>query len=681
MEYYKEHIKTIALIGAMGTGKTSLAESIAYVSGIIQKKGEIEKGSTISDFTAEEVNHHYSINSSLIPVFYKNDKINFIDLPGSNEFVTDLYNTLPILSGAILVIDSTRGIDAQTKSYYRMLKEHKIPTIILLSKIDKENVDFDKLLEDLKEKLGASVVPFMYPEGGKNNFNGFAYVLNKKGYKVEGDKTAEGEVDADVKEKVSTLYDKIVEEAAAQDEGLMEKFFEGEELSVEEIASGLKAGLLSESLVPVIVANSLLNTGVKELLDIVVSLFPSMSDTKPMESNTEGLEYDEKKPFAGYVFKTIVDPFIGTISFVIIVNGSLKVGQEMIVLGKTEKVNQSFILTGKNQNSYDIAYAGDIVCIAKLQSLATGLTLTDKQSSVEIKKVAMPTPTIFKAIIPKNKQDEDKLSGALQRLALEDLSFEIVRNKETKQQLIGGQGSVHVDTLLEKMKNMFKVEVTTEKQKIVYREAIRSTAEAEGRYVKQSGGAGYYGIVVMRFEPCTEDSYFSEEIFGGSVPKNYFPPIEKGFFEALENGPLAGFPVINVHAVLTDGKYHPVDSNELAFKNAAKVAFKNACEKIKKIILEPIMHVNIKISDEYLGDILGDINKRRGRVLGMNKVGDYQIVECEVPEAEIISYNIDLKAMTQGDGTFTREFIRYEEVPQNVADKVIEAAKLEQSQE
>ena len=406
-----------------------------------------------------------------------------------------------------------------------------------------------------------------------------------------------------------------------------------------------------------------------------------MAETKPMESSDANLKYDETKPFLGYVFKTTVDPFIGTISYIIVVNGSLKVGQEAITNGETVKINQSFMLMGKQQLAYDTAYAGDIVCVGKLDALQTGNTLAEKGVATLIKKPALPTPTYFRAILPKSKKDEDKLSSALQKLSLEDQSFEIVRNKETRQQLVGGQGSVHIDSILEKMKNMFKVEVTTEKQKIVYREAIRNTCQAEGRYVKQSGGAGYYGVVVMKFEPCEEDSFWTEEIFGGSVPKGYFPPIEKGFFEALETGPLAGFPVIHVHATLLDGKYHPVDSNELAFKNAAKDAFKKACDDkaTKKIILEPIMKVVVNVSDEYLGDILGDVNKRRGRVLGMNKVGDSQVVECEIPEAEIITYNIDLKALTQGDGTFTREFVRYEEVPANVAEKVIEQAKADQA--
>ena len=669
MNYQKENIKNIALIGGMGVGKTTLVEAIALACGVITKKGEVEKGNTISDFSQEELNHKYSISASIVPVEYKGTKINFIDFPGMNEFVEDLYNDIPVCSGAILVVDATKGVDVQAKSYYRFLQEKKVPTIILVSKADKENVDFDRIVEELQSKFGQTVVPFMYPEGGKNNFTGFSFALNKKSYinGAESDST---------NSTINDLYDKIVEEAAGQDEELMEKFFGGEELTSEEILKGVKAGLASESLTPVALVDSLHNVAVNQLLDLVTSLFPSMAETKPLESN-EDLSYDETKPFVGYVFKTIVDPFVGTISLVNIVNGTLKVGQEIVVNGSTEKVNQSAMLCGKTQTPYDVAYAGDIVCITKLSSLETGLTLNDKTRNVVFKKPELPKPTYYRAILPKTKNDEDKLSGALQKLALEDQTFEVVRNKETKQQLVGGQGSVHIDTLIEKMKNL-KVLVTTEDQKIVYREAIKSKCEAEGRYVKQSGGAGYYGVVVMRFEPCQEDSFWTEEIFGGSVPKNYFPPIEKGFFEALETGPLAGFPVINVHGTLLDGKYHPVDSNELAFKNAAKEAFKNATKNAKKIILEPIMKVNVKVSDEYIGNIYSDVSKRRGRVLGSDKVGDYTIVECEMPEAEIINYNIDLKAMTQGDGSFSREFVRYEEVPANVADKIIKAAQAEQ---
>jgi len=684
MEYLKEHIKNIALVGGMGVGKTTLTEAFAFVGGAIQKKGEVEKGNTVSDYSTEEINHKYSISASLVPITYKDYKINFIDLPGLNEFVEDIYNELPICSGAILVIDAQRGVDVQTKSYYRLLKEKHVPMMILVSKIDKENVDYDAVLAGIREKFGQTevVVSLMYPEGGKNNFNGFLDAVSKKSYTVKN-----GEVSSVVPEGVAEtlvdeLHSKLIEEAAGQDDTLMDKFFGGEELTDEEVLRGLKKGVVSASILPVAIANSIQNVGITQLLDCIISIFPSMSEVKPMESNVLDLTYDETKPFVGYVFKTTVDPFIGTISFVIVVNGTLKVGQEIIVQNETEKVNQSFMICGKIQSPYNVAYAGDIVCIAKLSSLQTGLTLNDKTTSVQFKDPELPKPTYFKAIIPKTKADEDKLSGAIQKLALEDQSFEILRNKETKQQLIGGQGSIHIDTILEKMKNMFKVEVTTEKQKIVYREAIRATVQAEGRYVKQTGGAGYYGVVVMKFEPCTEDSYWTEEIFGGSVPKNYFPPIEKGFYEALETGPLAGFPVINVHGILLDGKYHPVDSNELSFKNASKIAFKNACasREAKNIILEPIMHVQIRVSDEYLGDILGDINKRRGRILGMNKVGDYQIIDCEMPEAEIVNYNIDLKAMTQGDGVFKREFVRYEEVPSTIAEKIIENAKAEQAQ-
>ena len=665
MNFKKENIRNIALIGGMGVGKTTLAEAFALATGVITKKGEVEKGTTISDFTAEEKNHKYSIAASLIPVVHKGVKINFIDVPGMNEFVEDLYNDTPICSGAILCIDATKGIDVQAKAYHRFLVDHKVPTLVLVTKVDKENVEYEKVVEDIQAKFGTTCLKLMLPEGGKNNFQGFSYVLNKKQY-IKGAESDSANAE------VAGLYDQIAEEAAGQDEELMDKFFGGEELTPEDILKGLKAGVASESLLPIALVDSLHDVAVDKILDLCVSLFPSMAEVKPIKASEE-LSYDENKPFVGYVFKTTVDSFVGAISYVIIVNGSLKIGQEIVVDGDdTEKVNQSFMVCGKTQNSYDEAFAGDIVCISRLDSLHVGASLCDKSRNVTFEKPELPHPTYFRAILPKTKNDEDKLSGALQKLALEDQTFQIVRNKETKQQLIGGQGNVHIDVLIEKMKS-YKVEVTTEDQKIVYREALRSVCQAEGRYVKQSGGAGYYGVVVMKFEPCKEDSYWTEEIFGGSVPKNYFPPIEKGFYEALETGPLAGFPVINVHGTLLDGKYHPVDSNELAFKNAAKEAFKNATKDAKKVILEPIMHVNVKVSDEYVGNILSDVSKRRGRVLGMNKVGDYTIVETEMPEGEIISYNIDLKAMTQGDGSFTREFVRYEDVPGNVAEKIIKA--------
>ena len=668
MDFQKDKIKNIALIGGMAVGKTSLAEAIALACGVITKKGEVEKGNTISDFSQEEISHHYSISASLIPVVHNGVKLNFIDFPGMNEFVQDLYNDLIACSGAVLVIDATKGVDVQARSYYRFLKERKMPTLILVTKVDKENVDFDKIISDIQENFGQGAIPLMYPEGGKNNFKGFTNVLTKQSF--IGGATSESQ-NADA----LALYDKIIEEAAAQDDDLMTKYFDGEELTQEEVLKGVKLGLSTDSLTPVALCDSLHNVAVKEVLDLVASLFPSMAEAKPLEANEE-LAFDETKPFVGYVFKTTVDPFIGTISYCLVVNGTLKVGQEIVVNGKTEKVNQTAMICGKNQTPYDTAYAGDIVVITKLASLETGATLNDKTRKVVITKPESPKPTYYRAIIAKTKNDEDKMSAALQKLALEDQTFEILRNKETKQQLIGGQGSVHIDSLIEKMKNL-KVEVFTEEQKIVYREAIKSVCEAEGRYVKQSGGAGYYGVVVMRFEPCEEESHWSEQIFGGSVPKNYFPPIEKGFFEALENGPLAGFPVINVHGILLDGKYHPVDSNELAFKNAAKEAFRNATKNARKIILEPIMKVIVKVSDDYVGNIMSDVSKRRGRVLGMNKVNDYTVVECEMPEAEIINYNIDLKAMTQGDGSFSREFIRFEEVPANVAEKIIKAAQAE----
>ena len=686
-EYFKKDIKNIVLMGHMGSGKTTLVEALAYVGKSIAKKGEVDKKTSISDYTVEEQTHKFSVSAASVPVYYNDVKLNFIDLPGLNEFVYDQYNCLPIASSAILVLDATKGVEVGTMRAWRAIRKQGIPAFVVVNKMDKENIHFDKILDQIKEKLGNHVLPFMYPLGKADSFEGFANVVDLTARRFQGSEIVDSTIDQDKLDKVNELHSAVVEAVAESSEELLEKFFSGEELTVDEINGGLRQAIAAGDVTPILLASGIKDMGAKVMLDLINNLLPSMDEyrgLKALDASEKEMvvKVDDNAPFAGYVFKTLVDPFIGTISFVFVANGQLAQGQTVFVDDKAATVGPLFTLLGKQQNPVDVAHAGDIVCVSKMPQLYTGASLLEKGLNIRFVKATLPNPTIYKAILPKNKADEDKLSSSLQKLALEDQSFEIVRNKETKQQLIGGQGAIHIDLVLEKMKNMFKVDVNTDKQKIVYRETLKSKAQAEGRYVKQSGGSGYYGVVVMSFEPTEGDSVFTEQIFGGAVPKNYFPAVEKGFFEALEAGPLAGYPVINVKAVLLDGKYHPVDSNELAFKNAAKLAFKESCSKAKLALLEPIMSLKITVSDEYLGDILGDINKRRGRVLGMHQSsdGNFQVVEAEVPEAEIVTYTLDLKAMTQGDGVFSREFLRYEEVPGNVAEKVIAEAKAEAEQ-
>jgi elongation factor G len=684
-EYLGNSIKNVILLGHLGSGKTSLTEALLFAAGGIEKKGEVEKKTTVSDFTPEEQSRMVSLSTAVVPVEFKNLKINFIDAPGADEFIGDIGYALQAASGAVLVLDATKGVEVGAERMWKQIRKHHLPAIIFVNKMDKENVKFDEVLNLIKSKLGKQAIPFCLPIGKQADFNGFADIVEMKARIYDGQSCIDGEIYPEKMEKVQALRQELVETVAGADEVLLEKYFNGEELTLEEIKKGLRLSVSSGEAVPVIVGSATKDIGPLTLLHMIREYFPASADmeasqgTKPGSDEKISRRIADEEPFSAFVFKTMIDPFVGTINLMLVKSGTIRKDQELAVSSNPdgEKVNQVFFLQGKTQIPCDVVHAGDICAVAKMNKVVSGTTLSDKKNPIVYDKPQTPSPTMYVAIRPKNKADEDKLSNALAKLQIEDGTFEIKRNKETSQLLIGGQGNIHIGFILDRMKNMFKVDVETLDQEIVYRETIKGTASAEGKYIKQSGGSGYYGVVVMRFEPLADKEYeFAEEVFGGAVPRNYFPAVDKGLQEALEHGLLAGFPVINVKGVLTDGKYHPVDSNELAFKMAASAAWKEACPKAKPIILEPIYRAEITIKDNYLGDVLGDINKRRGRVLGMEPADEgYQKVIAEVPEAEITKYTIDLKAMTQGSGTFTRTFLRYEEVPGNIAAKIIEEHK------
>lgn len=682
-EYKANAIKNVVLLGHLGSGKTSLAESLAFISGRIEKKGSVEKKTTISDYTVEEQNKLSSLSTGLIPVEFDGIKVNIFDAPGADEMIGDIDHVMSVSNAAILVIDATSGVEVGTEKMWLEIKKNNLPALIFINKMDKENVKFDELLAEIRTKLGKEAVPFCLPLGKSENFNGFADIVELKARIFTGTEVIDGEIFDDKKERVETLRQELIETVAGADEELLEKYFEGEELTMEEIHSGLHKSVMTGEAVPVMVGSATKDVGVSTLLHMIENYFPAVSElpaVKGVNEQGETVErtYSEDEPFSAFVFKTMIDPFIGKISLMQIISGSVKKDQDIYVsdLQDTTRGTQPFSLVGKTQIPLDVAYAGDIVAMSKLDGAKTGSTLSEKKNVIIYPQVVTPNPTMYVAIHPENKKDEDKLSSSLSKIALEDNTLEVKRNKETSQLLIGGQGMIHLGYVIDKMKNMYKIALQTEEQRIVYRETIKATAEAEGRYIKQSGGSGYYGVVVMRFEPIKEGYEFDEEIFGGSVPRGYWPAVDKGLQDTLEHGVLAGFPVIGVRGVLTDGKYHSVDSNELAFKMAASIAFKEACKTAKPTILEPIFKVEVTIKDEYLGDVLGDMNKRRGRVLGMEPAtAGYQKVIAEAPEAEISKYTIDLKAMTQGSGTFSRAFDRYEEVPGNLIDKIIEEQK------
>ncbi len=681
--YDTKAIRNIAVLGHQGSGKTSMTEALLFSSKAIDKKGEVEKKNTVSDYMVEEQNKLSSLSLSLIPIEWHDYKLNFLDVPGSDEFVGDLNQALEVVKGAVLLIDASKGVEVGTVRVWREIRKRHIPAVLFVNKMDKENVKFDQVLEEIRDKLGKKAVPFCWPIGHQEDFEGFVNVVDMKARIYDGESCRDDEIWDEKRAKVDELHTLIVESVAETSEELLDLYLSGEDIPKEVIHKSLKQGILNGELTPVIVGSVIKNIGIETMLNMLIDFLPAPDELRPLEgkniddqSKEIRLTHDDE-PFSAYVFKTVVDPFLGTVNLLKINSGMLQAGQEVYVntLGEVKKIMNLFTLCGKNQIDEALFHAGDIAAIAKADGIETGQTLSDPKNKIEFDHVANPTPIIFIAVHPKNKNDEDKISMALHRINVEDPTFQIVRNKETAQLLLGGQGLTHLQYVLDRMKNMFKVDVDVFDQKIVYRETIKKKVEAEGKHKKQSGGAGQFGHVWIRFEPCEDLFKFEEDVFGGAVPRNYFPAVEKGLIETFEHGPLAGFPVINVKGTLYDGSYHPVDSNEISFKLAASLAFKEAVKTAQPTILEPIVKIDVTVQDQFVGDVMGDMNKRRGRVIGMHQADGYQVIEAEAPEAEIIKYAIDLKAMTQGSGSFTREFLRYEEVPVYLIDKIVEAYK------
>jgi elongation factor G len=681
-QYDIEHLRTVAVVGAPGSGKTSFMESVLNVTGVKDKKGTVEQKNTTSDYLPEEKDHQSSISTSIIPVEYNGFKINFLDTPGNRELISEVQQAISVVKGAVVMIDGSKGIDIGADQVLSEVADSNIPTIIFLNKMDKENVSFESLFEKLKANQGNKVVPFLWPIVENEKFQGYVDLVDMKTRVLENGKVVEKEVSEALRDVVGDIRESILESVAETSEELLDKYFSGEKLSRDEIVGGLRKGVLSGELKPVIAGSVIKNIGIADLLEVIEKFLPAPNELKPVkgflpksEEKVERVSSNDE-PFSGYCFNTIIDPFIGSISMIKVFSGTLKSGDRVLVSNTNDevKINNLSLIRGKDLLDTDQLVAGDIGVVTKISELKTSYTLCDPKNPIVIDGPKVPNPTIYVAIHPRNKKDEDKISSALQRLAEEDPSFEYKRNRETSQLLIGGQGLNHIKLMVEKLKNVYKVDVDQSDPKIVYRETIKATCEAEGRHKKQSGGSGQFGVVKIRFEPMNpneKEFEFGEEIHGGSVPRGYWPAVEKGLIEHFQEGPLAGFPVIGVRAILFDGQYHSVDSNEISFKLAAALAFKNALKDAKPTILEPIMRVEVIVRDEYVGDVMGDINKRRGQLLGMNPMNGKQQIIAEIPEAEIISYTMDLNAMTQGTGIFTREFVRYDEVPNHLIDSII----------
>ncbi|MDY3240821.1 MAG: elongation factor G [Anaerovoracaceae bacterium] len=647
--YTSETIRNVALLGHGGCGKTTFLEAALLATGVTNRMGKVEDGNTVSDYDKMEIEKGFSINTSVVPILWKENKINFIDTPGYFDFVGEVNAALRAAEAAVIMVDAGSGIQVGTEAAWKACERYKRPRFIVINKRDKDEFDFYKTFGELKDKFGEKLIPFSWP--------------------------LSAEIDEELKEAI-----------AMADEELMEKYFEGEDFTEEEILNGLKKGIADGGIVPVCSSAFELGHGLEGLLDLLVTYVPTPLQHGPYHGFNDNNEPVERlsvvdAPVSAFVFKTIIDPFVGKISVLKVVTGKLNSGDEVYNerAGKTEKLGKLFFLRGKSQTELNYAEAGDIVAVAKLQYTQSGDTLCDKNDIIRYLPLDYPSPSYFIAIEPADKGDEEKMGSGLAKLREEDPSFVVERNTETHQTLLGGQGDMQLSIILAKLKDRFGVSVKTVPQKIAYRETIKGNSDVQGKHKKQSGGAGQYGDVHIRFSPTDKEFEFSEELFGGSVPKNYVPAVEKGLLECMAKGPLTGCKVTGVKAVLYDGSYHDVDSNEVSFKIAASLAFKKGIVEAKPCLLEPIMRMEIYIPDNYMGDVMGDMNKRRGKILGMEPTADGgQKLLAEAPQAELFSYAIDLRAMTQGRGSFVMNFDKYEEVPNNLAQKIIEAHKAEE---
>ena len=647
--YTSETIRNVALLGHGGCGKTTFLEAALHATGVTNRMGKVEDGNTVSDYDKMEIEKGFSINTSVVPILWKENKINFIDTPGYFDFICEVNAALRAAEAAVIMVDAGAGIQVGTEAAWKACERYNRPRFIVINKRDKDEFDFYKTFGELKDKFGEKLVPFSWP--------------------------LSVEIDEELKEAI-----------ASADDELMEKYFEGEEFTEEEILNGLKKGIADGGIVPVCSSAFELGHGLEGLLDLLVTYVPTPLQHGPYKGFNDNNEPVERisvvdAPVSAFVFKTIVDPFVGKISVLKVVTGKLNSGDEVYNerAGKVEKLGKLFFLRGKSQQELNYAEAGDIVAVAKLQYTLSGDTLCDKSDLIRFLPLDYPSPSYYIAIEPVDKGDEEKMGSGLARLREEDPSFTVERNVETHQTLLGGQGDMQLSIILAKLKDRFGVSVKTVPQKIAYRETIKGNSDVQGKHKKQSGGAGQYGDVHIRFSPSDQEFEFSEELFGGSVPKNYVPAVEKGLLECMSKGPLTGCKVTGVKAVLYDGSYHDVDSNEVSFKIAASLAFKKGIVEAKPCLLEPIMRMEIVIPDDYMGDVMGDMNKRRGKILGMEPTNDGgQKLLAEAPQAELFKYAIDLRAMTQGRGVFTMKFERYEEVPTHLAQKIIDAHKAEE---
>ena len=693
--YEGANIRNVALVGHSHSGKTSLTSAMLFTAGSTQRLGRVDEGTTTTDYDEEEISRAMSLSAATAAVEWGKSKINLIDTPGFNMFIHEAEMALPAVEAALVVVDAVSGVEVVTERIWSYADKFALPRVIVCTRMDRERADYGRVMESLTSAFGRTVVPVQLPIGSEKSFTGVVDLVKMKAYSYEmggNGKAKVGDIPANMAEEAKAAHERLVESVAEGDDALMEEFFENGTIGEEHIISGLHNAIREDKIFPVLFASGLGNIGTDEVLDFIVDYMPTAVErgtitAAPTPNNGEPAvrKVSDSEPLSLYVFKTISDPFAGRISYFKVFSGVLK--NDATLQNFTRSTSEKFAhissMQGKTAVPVNELHAGDIGAVAKLKDTLTGDTLGDKGASIQYPQVTFAEPAITFAIEPKTRADEDKLSNGIHKLMEEDAMLRFFRDPQTKEFLIAGTGQQHIEVVVSKLKNRYHTEVNLKAPKVPYRETIRGRADVQGRHKKQSGGHGQFGDCKIKMEPLPRGGQFEfvNEIFGGAIPKNFIPAVEKGIVEAAQRGYLAGYPVVDFKVILYDGSYHDVDSNELSFKTAGRIAFKKAMEQAKPTLLEPVMTVEITIPDEFAGAIMGDLNSRRGRIQGMDNKGGKTIVKAEVPMAEMLTYGTDLTSMTQGRGSFSMEMDHYDVVPQASQEKIIAAAKAERGEE
>jgi elongation factor G len=684
----KGKIRNIGLFSHAGAGKTTFTEAMLFNAGVINRRGKVEEGNTVSDWQPEEVKRGISIDLSALPLFWKDCKMNLVDTPGYADFVGNVIGALRAVDSGVIMVCAVSGVEVGTEKVFRYLSQEGLPAVFVINKMDREGANFEKALEELRESIAPKATPVFFPIGKEANFRGVVDLLSLKAFYFEGEgKAKEGPIPDDLKETVSSFRENLIENVAETNDELLNLYLEGQEIEEQVLREALKQAIRERKIFPVLCASGLSNKGVNLVSDFLADFAPSPIERgkvvgmNPVTQTEETRSCDENEPFSAFVFKIISDPYVGKIALFRVFSGKISPEARLYNAsrGTEEKIGQLVFLRGKIQEQTKEVMAGDIAAVAKISEIYLGDTLSDKDHPIVFPPLQYPEPNYLAAIRPLGKGDEEKISQAISRILEEDPTLKVQRDPDTKEDILYGLGDIHLDVVVDKMKRKFGVEVGLSFPRVPYKETIKKSAKAEGKYKRQSGGRGQYGHAWIELEPLPRGQGFEfvDKIVGGVIPRNYIPAVEKGVQEAMQEGILAGYPVIDVRVTVYDGSYHPVDSSDMAFKIAGSMAFRKGAAEANPVLLEPIMNVEVLVPDENMGDVIGDLNARRGRILGMEPQDGYQKVKALVPLAELFRYSVDLRSITQGRGSFSMKFSHYEEVPAQIAEGIIEKAKKE----